>query len=415
MNAIEVAARVFDTDGKPAANLALRIEAFVLDGNGWTPLQEVRTNGNGAITARIATTGTGHVYAPSVRLVEAGEPAPRVLAEGGMITITSNQRARIVRIDFGEIEQLEETAHTRLGAQGQPATGQHVVAGQPRRGQISAAVMVRAMAASNSAALGAVAQPQLVMARTSEAQRILGADFARPGATAQPDATRPATATLSPEFEVQLRSLRADLSAKDIEIDTTRRRVSGLESSLSEAAAKLAAAEAERARLASETSRFREQIEKQAPINTLARSIASEADTANKSMADEGAAFRIANLSVTLRGAIANDGKNITLANLADLPKGAAAAALQDISFSLIPNRIQPSIPEGSVKTPNILGLTESAARRVLAEAGLRMESAQRPKGAGAGFTVGQAIQQSPAAGGAAVAGSTVIVVFAAP
>jgi hypothetical protein len=120
-------------------------------------------------------------------------------------------------------------------------------------------------------------------------------------------------------------------------------------------------------------------------------------------------------LQVSLQGSMTPGGDSIALASVADAVKGPAArGAYQSLVFDLIPDKRPAPPPVGSA-VPDVLGLTESAARRALAVAGLSMSAATRPGGASGRFSVGQAIQQAPAAGQPAAPGETVIVVFAAP
>ena len=65
------------------------------------------------------------------------------------------------------------------------------------------------------------------------------------------------------------------------------------------------------------------------------------------------------------------------------------------------------------VKVPDVLGLTENAARRVIRSVGLRLAPARQTLKAGTG-TPGQSISQHPVAGEMARHGSEVLVVFGA-
>lgn len=411
MNSIEIVARIVDAQGKPANRLPVTLQIFRL-GRGWTPLTQGRTNTRGGLSLKAGVREQGQAFAPALRLVEAGEPAPRVLAEGGVVDYfeVRGRGGRLV-VDFGEIERLEETAYARRDRAGRGQAGKHTVAGVPRRGEITQALMVRALATNDSRLVGEVAEREAVLRLAPAARATLELDgtAARP-----PTAERPRVERVDPQL-VALRTseatLRAQLEARNVEMENASARARVLETRASQAEARAALAEREKLRVETESEALRTAAARQRPIGEVAAKIGTEAASANAELARSGGAYRVGKLNVTLRGTLVDDGK-ITLASAADASKG--TGRFQDLVFDLTPEN-PVARPAGELAVPDVLGLTESAARRALAAVGLTISVASRPGGAGGRFAVGQAIQQSPVAGARASSGDAVIVVFAAP
>lgn len=430
MQIIEARALIFDAEDKPATGLTVTLEVFSLAGPGWKALSRGATDDKGAVTLRSGAEAVGgqggdHVYAPALRLTEAGDPAPRVLAEGGLFSVSAMRGRRVVTVDFGEIERLEENAFALQNSQSQPTQGEHVVAGLPRRQEINMALLTRSLAAGGgmnraiSANIGRAIATGTVTGGAATPSG--GAAAARPELRAEA-AARPELSVSIDRLNAELlrfaareAELRADISAKDVRLTEAQTRIVGLERSVSETAARLAAAERAKQQAEEVAKALRDAASREAPIQSIAASIGKEAKAANETMERDNAGFRIGKMQVTLRGALAPDGNRIALANVAEMSRAAEIGRIfQDVSFDLTPDRRPPAPPPGT-PAPDVLGMTESAARRALAAAGLGMSVASRPGGAGGRFSVGQAIQQAPAAGQPVALGEPVIVVFAAP
>jgi hypothetical protein len=428
MNRIDALARILTAEGQPAAGQVVRLEAFELAG-GWKAIGEGKADADGQVRISAEPTGQGHVYAPALRLVEPGDPAARILAEGGAVTFqtvrgrvivaqprpTPAPSIQVLTVDFGEVERLEETAHARRAADGNAAVGL-TIAGQPRRGEVTGAMMVRAIGAVNPQALGGVTDRARAVALGEAARkRLLGdAAAATPAARVEaPVVTERFNAELL-QFMGRETALRADLRAKVLEAEEAQVKVVGLERNIAEIAARLAATERERAAAAEEAATLRAAAAQEAPVQAIAASIGTEAEAANQALAGSGANWRIGRLQVTLRGTLSGAGTRITLPDAATVRRPGAVGALQDVTFDLLPER-RPTAPAAGTKVPDVRGMTESAARRALAGAGFALSAATRPGWTGEGFSIGQAIQQAPAAGAEAQPGESVVVVFAAP
>jgi hypothetical protein len=407
MQQITATARLIGADDEPVAGLALQLEIHAL-ASGWTVLAEAKTGQDGAFRAagrvEAPAQGAAHVYAPSLRLIEkSDDPTPRVLATGGALSYGGPRRPALL-VDFGEIERLEENRFVLRSTQGQPMERVHAVAGLPRRPEINVAMLTRTMA-----------RRSLLNADTA---RNLGAAA---GATTT---TQPREAAVSLDrFNAELLSftarettLRSELSARDLKLAESTTRIAALERSVAETAARVAAAEREKEQAEEAAQLLRDAVSRETPIKALAASIGKEAAAANTAMEAEAAGFRIAKMQVSLHGSVAPDGDRIALANIADVVKGASPGRVyQGFVFDFVPDRRPTPRPQTGTPVPDVLGLTESAARRALAAAGLGLSAATRPGGASGRFSVGQAVQQAPTAGQQVPPGETVIVVFAAP
>ena len=442
MQTIILTARIFDSHGAPAARLEPQLEAFLADG-GWTALAKGQVDAEGALSIRAqARQLEGLAAAPALRLVEPGDPAPRVLAEGGMLSLSGSGARAVLTVDFGEIERLEDTAHLRATSSGEGARGTHTVAGLPRRGGIAEADLVRAAAASNESLLRFVPDRASVLEAAPEARAtVIGADQPAVGSALESggaaqeairegvrqeeeigEITLPGGTGILPErfqaemlsFAAREETLRADLRARELQIETLNDSLTQRQQAEETLRAEFEAERTARAELEEQTASLREAAERQTEIGSIASAIASEVAQTNSAIAEGGGGFRIEKLNVNLRGTLSPEGGRIALSSAADLARAGAERLTQNISFDLIADRPQRPAA-GMVRVPDLAGLTEAAARRRLAAVGLRVATAQRPGGATAGVAIGQALAQSPAAGSDVDPGTEVLVVFAAP
>ncbi|MGY6409870.1 MAG: PASTA domain-containing protein [Alkalilacustris sp.] len=408
MQQITATLRILGTDGRPTAGLTLVLEAFSLAG-GWSALASARTGEDGVarFSARPEAPAQGAlpVHAPALRVIEKADGAgPRVLATGGLPTY-GGARNPVLAVDFGEVERLDAAAFALRSSAGQPQDRLHVVAGLPRRGDIAMATLTRTLGDRTITPTGPL----------SDAVAAGSAPAAPTAATAAPlssvSVDRFNAELLT--FSARESALRADLSQRDLQLDEARKRLKEVEDSAATAAARLAEAERDKAAAEADAAALRAAASREAPIHDIAFSIGKEAAVANTAMETEAAGFRIAKLQVSLQGSVAPGGERIALANAADALKG-GGGGLQGIVIDYVPDR-KPVAPPTGTPVPDLLGLTESAARRALAAAGLGISVATRPGAATGRFAVGQAVQQAPAAGQPLPPGEAVIVVFAAP
>lgn len=122
--------------------------------------------------------------------------------------------------------------------------------------------------------------------------------------------------------------------------------------------------------------------------------------------------FKMANISLNLKATV-EKGPEGTLFGLVDFEsaKDINAAAISAISIDIVPNTT--SIKQEN-NVPNIIGLTETAARKIITNYGLKLDVIYQPTD-NPKFIEGQAIKQIPAAGSELIQGQEVIVIFAKP
>ncbi len=412
MQQITATARILGADGKPVARLSLHLEVFSL-ARGWLLLAEAQTAEDGAVTLsgrpEPLPQNAAPIHAPALRLVEkSGDTGPRVLATGGVVAYGGARRP-LLTVDFGEVQRLDDTRFALRSTRGEPQEAVHVVAGVPRPADRTEATPGRILGDRVPIGLGTTIDRSVAAGGT-----IATGDAAANQPFASVSADRFNAEILS--FSARETTLRGEISARDLLIAQNKRRVEELEDAAGKAAARAEAAEREKAEAAAEAAALREAASREAPIQSIALSIGKEAAAANTAMEAEAAGFRIAKMQVSLQGSVAPGGDRIALATAADALKGGAGRpGLQGLVIDYVPDRkpVAPA-PEGT-PVPDVLGLTESAARRALSAAGLGISVATRPGAATGRFAVGQAVQQAPAAGQPLPPGETVIVVFAAP
>lgn len=122
--------------------------------------------------------------------------------------------------------------------------------------------------------------------------------------------------------------------------------------------------------------------------------------------------FKMANISLNLKATV-EKGPEGTLFGLVDFEsaKDINAAAISDISIDIVPNT---SSVKSENTVPSIMGLTETAARKVITNYGLKLDVIYQPTD-NSKFIEGQAIKQIPEAGSELIQGQEVIVIFAKP
>ncbi|CAM1365241.1 conserved protein of unknown function [Tenacibaculum soleae] len=122
--------------------------------------------------------------------------------------------------------------------------------------------------------------------------------------------------------------------------------------------------------------------------------------------------FKMANISLNLKATV-EKGPQGTLFGLVDFEsaKDINAAAISDISIDIVPNTT--SIKSKNT-VPNIIGLTETAARKIITNYGLKLDVVYQPTD-NPKFIEGQAIKQIPEVGSEIIQGQEVIVIFAKP
>ena len=389
MGKVVATVHLLTDEGKVAEGHTLSLEAYQIKSRRWQAVARSKTDAEGKATLTTNNSAVSDTQAPALRLTEAGSPAPRVLAHGGLMQYDSRQQTLF--LDFGKIERLEETAHRLQHVDPRFARTNESVAGAPVAPQISTLAVNRLV----------MANPTL----TANLTRVdVAGERAKPAVEATDLKLDPAvTATLlnTKELdtlkarEVQLNAQLLDKSREftltNEQLSTAKSRISTLETNLSQTAT-------EKEALAAKVKQLESTTRKPAAIETVLVGLGSKVSSSNTRMKAEALPYRLGNVKIDLRGSMSDDGSSIVM--------GEAGGG-----FST--ELISESADTGDTRTsvPDVIGLTESAARRVLRSVGLRMASAHQQLAEGAGVP-GQALSQHPAPSSEAEHGSSVMVVF---
>ncbi|MGG8497431.1 PASTA domain-containing protein [Tenacibaculum sp. TC6] len=123
--------------------------------------------------------------------------------------------------------------------------------------------------------------------------------------------------------------------------------------------------------------------------------------------------YKLANISLNLKTTV-EKGPEGTLLGLIDFEsaKGINGAAVSDISIDIVPNPT--AIETIGRKMPSLLGLTETAVRKILLDHELKLDAVYHPTN-DPNLIAGQSFKQSPAPGANIEEGQEVIVIFAKP
>ncbi|MFT4252394.1 MAG: hypothetical protein QM608_07910, partial [Caulobacter sp.] len=143
-------------------------------------------------------------------------------------------------------------------------------------------------------------------------------------------------------------------------------------------------------------------------VTDLATTMASQLDDAQVTLKPRG--FSLGAIQVNAK-VLLQDAGAVQLID-ADTAKDLKQDVLSDVKFQFIPEK---PVGEGDgPRAPDVLQLTESAARRVLTSVGLVLEASVGPRALNPAVAPGQAMVQSPTAGSAVARGARVMVIFAA-
>jgi hypothetical protein len=389
MGKVVATVHLLTDEGKVAAGHTLSLEAYHLKNRRWQAVARTKTDASGKATLTSATNVVSETMAPALRLTEAGSPAPRILAHGGLTQYDARQETLF--LDFGKVERLEETAHRLLHTDKRFARTNESISGAPVAPQISTLAVNR-----------------LVMANPTLTNNLLRADVVRERAQPQADLTGVAldpavTATLLNTKEIDTLKARelqlnAQLLDKSREFTLTTEKLSTATSRIGSLEANLTQTSAEKEALAKKVETFEANTRTPAAIDTVLLGLGSKVSISNARMKSESLPYRLGNVKIDLRGSVSPDGESIIMG---DSDGG--------VSTELISNNA--SAEETRVTVPAVVGLTETAARRVLRSVGLRMTTAHQQLAEGTG-TPGQALSQHPAASSEANHGTSVLAVF---
>jgi len=195
------------------------------------------------------------------------------------------------------------------------------------------------------------------------------------------------------------------LAVKTKELNAVKLQVEGLER-------KLAKSEAVEKELTVKNKTFTDEAKRKTPIQNIAANIGNEMSEANNKLSNEKRPYRFGRIELDLRGTLSTDGQSMTLASMVDLKDVGGGAALPGMKVEILPNNFATQESD-DVTVPDVLGLTETAVRRLLQAVGLQLEMVNKTVEASENIPFGQSIQQSPKAGGLIARGESILVVFA--
>ncbi|TDM06093.1 MAG: hypothetical protein C4K60_15675 [Ideonella sp. MAG2] len=397
MKALDIFANLQTDQGQPLVGTVVQLECFSLQAADWVVMGEGKTEAQGQLRIRVEMPLSDEATAPQVRLTLAAAPAQRVLAEGGRISYVP--RTGLLSIDFGTLTTLAQPVPL------QPATAD-------RR--------FRAVASPQMMGVSAAARPlfQTTGVATATAATPLRENVAitRPGVTPADTVAVPIRG-LDLDNNPTVIDLRKQIATKELDL-------TGITKQHAEVQTKLNLVQGERDGLAEkvgtierknldlikelEAIKVRPVLGNVVPLKSLTQDLQSQFSSVQASMANVDNGMRLGDVRIKLRGKLGPDGQ-FQLPRAEDLLKPDANNVLDEVDFGLLAPEV--GAADLNVPVPNLARLTEGAARQVLQSMGLRLEAAVGS--VQEGFVSGQAMRQAPAAGGQAVRGGTVLVVFA--
>lgn len=375
MASLIIFARLFSAEDEPVEGLVVNVQLFNLSTGRWRALTEAQTDARGLLKAEVDLRQIGvDKIGPALRLVEEGQ-APRVLSSGPMLSVQG--RARDILADFGEIERLDDNSFPRIDAQGE---NRDTVAGLARKKGV----------------------PQGPIINRIDRNPDLGRVVAR-GDTGTLATATLSRADLDPKVTAEIETMHAinldntaKLTEKDRIIATRDHELTLKTTELQTALGRATAAESKLAEV--QTASRGEP----ADINSVFTNIGTKISSAHTTLKAQDNPYRIGTVKVDLKGALAEDGKIFL---------GGDTSDGSGVSVEMTPES-ERKTGDVQVKVPDVTGLTQSAARRILRSVGLRLIAASQTVAAGKAPN-GQSLRQTPQAGRTAPHGSDVLVAFA--
>ncbi|MEQ8605212.1 MAG: PASTA domain-containing protein [Marivibrio sp.] len=406
---IRIALRLVDEAGKGRAGVALAIQLFHLQSGRWITIHRATSARDGRV---VETVRRAMGAAQALRAVENGG-GRRVVAEGARMATADNRQTLIY--DFGEVEWLDDEAFDPAGLLPETRGKKRTLAALPRRRDVAIAESMRVNMQLKTFKHG------FKFARGGGRQG--DDDQAETAATAEEAERTMDTPTLL-QHKDQLISLtqlnQAKLSNQlgqiEAQLEQSRQLLSNREQQIKSLQSVVERERAQREEAASKAESLEQQLKGEVQIDSLQDTLVSSLSAAAKP--NRKAGFKLGRVQVNLKAMVGGAGARVMLPTGEMLKQPGAASALSDIHLEYFPDDAaaeddRPARDPGTL-VPDLTGLTESAAQRVLSSVGLQAQPALGRTDA-AGVAVGQAFRQAPAAGTPAPKGTAVMVVFKAP
>ncbi|MFV2003608.1 MAG: PASTA domain-containing protein [Gammaproteobacteria bacterium] len=388
MKTIQANAHILADGGANASGVTANLEIYVLSSRRWSKIATGKSNAKGIWRATATKLQTGAFYAPGLRLTEAGAPAPRVLALGGFMRYDQNKQ--VLTVDFGRIERLQKTAYPLTASIAIFKSTKFTIAGQAKNTTATFTGVMRAPTPAVAASVLSAAE--LTDSNRNPVLESFDAEILKFKAK-----EAGLQFTISQKNEL--------LATREVQLGTVKSQVAQLEKKLAQSL------EIEKA-LKTQNKNFVEESNRKMPIQRITSNIGNEIDAANTKLRNEKRPYRFGRIELDLRGSVSTDGQSMTLASLVDLKDLAGAVSLPSLKFEILPDNVTAE-EISDVEVPDVIGLTETAVRRLLQAVGLRLEMVHRSIEPTKTLPIGQSIQQSPMAGEKLPRSETVLVVFA--
>ena len=376
MPTILASARVFGADQSPMGGLSVTLQRYAVGNGDWVDLGTEPTDDQGQVQFRPESGWFSNEYAPALRLIEAQGTAEAVLAAGPIYHFDAE--AQRLTADFGEVERLADSAYSwNVSAMG---TTPERVAGIARRTGLSLGNMM----------FNSTIDPVIATEFSSTRRPAGGTSL---GDLRDRDHSAELWFRSAHDLQMQLQRKDQELLTVRSELNNAKERVAELQAGLEHqvAAAEAAATAAAKVKLGTEVD-----------VASLLTEIGSKIGAAGNELKSQSYPFKLGIIKIDVKGKLSEAGTIFVGGE--DQASGVSAELHADQAQGPTDTRV-----EG---VPSVIGLTDSAARRVLRAAGLRLQAATEsvdPKE----HTPGQALRQHPAAGTEKVEhGSDVLVVF---
>jgi len=342
---------IVDSDGNPVSGRSIVLQGFGNDD--WSDLFEI-SDGEFQVELPARTPGARLNTALPLRLVDRSTQRLLIVAADPMWV----PQGDVLLADFGSIRVLKEPYHRK----GVKVEGDLVI-GEPRDQEGGGGVEVQAVIRELRSEL-ADSRAALVTAQGELDVR---------------------TEQLNTQ-KVQLASATSDLSLHKERLTVATHELGIVRTELSDAIA--------------EVDTLTNTLGTPTKVLDVIAGLGTQLSATNVELAKQPTPFRLAEVKLDLRGRLGNDGETIVMDGKGD-GSGLSAELVVDASTAAVPTQ----------GVPNVLGLTESAAARVLRSVGFRMDAAAQQLAAGEGVH-GQSVAQHPAAGQQVEFGTSVLVVF---
>jgi hypothetical protein len=452
-----ITAVVLEADGKPASG-TLQVQIYDLARKRWRAQAKAALNAQGQFSVK--TRLDPGAILPAIRLCEASaaRQPTRVLAEGGLVKMASDQAAHL---SFGQIQRLEDHAIARSDRSA-PFNQQddYLLAGMPFVPS-SKTTSANARMSINAEPMRAYVKPQVLEQPTAQQLRMT-ADLskrielqdvelnqkqikmvqleqnhlkatqelhqaqsriatlenqlkAKPAAPSNKPIDQQftlATETMklnlneqiirqAADYDVRALKLQQTINSKNLEIASYTERMQEL-SKVSRAALE------EAAKAKTEADQLKQQMNAQVGAGELYANIGKQLQEAQAALDTDDVPYRLGKVSLNLKTLVA--GNQLTMPTLADLNNQGAAGMFTDVNLEFLPNAAKDPTEE-LISVPDFTELTETLARRLAKDMRLDLDAAYQSV-TDASQPIGQAIRQLPAKGTQVSPGESIMVVF---